>query len=282
MTRRHFLRAASGLFVPAIAGHAALPMRLSDPAFLGGRRRASSGGGEPTSPLDDPDLWGFWRSDEQLYYDPGAGDKIECVTYPDPDGWVDTSPTAREMDIAASCLGPVYNASGPNGKPSVDFNINQTPMNTSGLVTISQPYTVFVLGYVDDLIGSNRYIMDSEDGGGAKGALLTQDGTGVTMYSGSFGPTLTPLPLDEWMILTMIFDGASSSIGRNNDAVQTGNPGTTGCTAFGFNGWGGSPGLGSTQVQFRLAAVIVTDVHSSSEWIANHKAWLAWFGGLTI
>lgn len=57
--RRAFLKTAAGVLVPSIMGRAAIPMGLSDTAFLGRRRPA----GSITTPDSIPGLIAWWKAD---------------------------------------------------------------------------------------------------------------------------------------------------------------------------------------------------------------------------
>lgn len=247
------------------------------------RRRAAAGGGEPTSPLDDPDIWGFWRSDQNVHYDPGTSNRIKGTSYGAPIGWHDTTVNDRIMNPPVSENGAVYVAGDVNGNPSISFVSGTSRLYGNGAVTISQPYSVFLLMKIGSDQGF-RIFMDSMDAAGNKGALYCDfsDSALLQMYTGGFGPQVAIPTYNTWFVLSSIWDGSSSSLQINNGTPNTTSGlGGTGATGLGLNGWGGGSDI-YMHPDWKVAAMIVTDVHADSTWIANHKAWLAWYGGLTI
>lgn len=276
MRRRTFLKTAAGLFIPAIVGQAAIPSQRRVVAS------APATGGEPVSPLDDPDIWGFWRSDTTVYYDAGDNNKIEGPSYPAPTGWHDTTPNDRVLQPNVSENGARVVLADVNGNPSISFVATSNHLFGNGLVTLAQPYSVFLLLRIGSDQGF-RIFLDSQDGAGNKGALycdFTDNGL-LQMYTGAFGPQVSIPSYGTWFIISSIWDGSgNSSLQINNGTADTTSGlGTTGATGLGLNGWGGGD---FRHPDWKVAAMIVTDVHSDATWIGNHKAWLAWYGGVTL
>lgn len=242
--------------------------------FIPRRRRAA--GSSLVDPLDDPDIWAFWRSDMNVHYDSGNNNQIKGPTYSLPRGWHDTTSNDRFLQPTAAENGPQVQLNDVNGKPSILFNRTLNNLYSGASFTLAQPYTIFFGINVDD-IATNEYIID---GGAAQGALLTPVGNdNHTLYAGAYGPSIATVE-DTWKILTTIWDGASSSIEQNNDGPATGNPGTASATSWVVNGYGGNPAV--AKCIFKLAAIIITSVHSDSTWVTNHKNWLADYMGLSI
>lgn len=231
--------------------------------------RAAAGGGEPPQPTGDANLWGWFRSDTGISDNGGVVNR-------GPGGicWDDQSGNGYHFQ---ENLGdePGYTASGPNGKPAIVWADGTSKAMRSNTGSRSQPHSMFAL--VKPVAWTNnRYIWD----GSSNFSALIQNGStpNVQPYAGNFGPAVA-LTVGSWQIITVIYDGASSVIQINNDTEQTGNFGSINPGGILLGQYNGG---GSNSAAFELAALIQTSVHADNTARALHKAWLAWYGGLTI
>jgi hypothetical protein len=252
--------------------------------------RPPAGGGEPISPLDDPDIWLFTRSDTGVTTESTEGDGLNHLAQ-----WDNLAfgvGHASHMTNTITKNGPIVDLNALNGHP-VMRGLRTSPSNCvirSVGVTIFQPYTVYLLVKVTNNTSTvGQIIWDSVNGNGYRGVLHmnTQNSNELRMYSGGGVPDITcpnsDLAFGNWGIYTAVFDDASSSLTVNNGTpVTCALGGTLSCPDPGINPACGNAYGMDYVAECSYAAVIVSSVHSSSTWLANHKAWLAWYGGLTI
>lgn len=243
---------------------------FNDPAFLTQRRATAL-----VIPSDDVNLWAWFTADY------GVGHSVSQVNV-GAGAWLDRSINARNLNVSAS-MQPAYSSTlGPGGTPVIYFAPATTrnlfmPASVTGL---AQPFAVFLLINQSDCT-NNNYLMDGVAAGASAAIIQNTTSPKVRPYAGSFGPLTGGLVLNEWHILTVIFNGASCITQVDNQTQFTGDCGNA--TPPGriiVGNWGG--GGASSSAGFLIAALIVRTGVPDAATRTLHKNWLAAYGGLTI
>jgi hypothetical protein len=146
--------------------------------------------------------------------------------------WADSSPNGYDLAQGTGSLQPLYQTNEVNGLACLEFDgTDDYLVNTAAAFDVAQPFTVYQV-LKQRTWTDTDWIWDSNT---ASEAGLLQLGTtpGVQIWAGSsFVATNSHLTLDTWAVVTVIFNGASSSVrvdhATANRTPTTGNPGTTG------------------------------------------------------
>ena len=220
-------------------------------------------------PTDDPNLFSWHSSDSNL-----ANDGINVAS--GSNAWVDRSGHAHNFG-ADPGFTPAYTASGPNGKPAIVWT-DGSDKYFAYIATKPQPFTLFALVKTVTWNG-NRYFWDGS-ASGASAALIQNSSTPLAQaYAGLFGPLIT-MPLGRWIIVTIIYDGASSIVQIDNNIEIAASLGTNVAGGVWLGNYSGATGPNSPG--FQLAALIVTNNHADATARTLHKTWLADYGGVTL
>lgn len=232
---------------------------------------------EPAAPSTVAGNYAYYRSDMGM---PNDGVTLTGTSHPSPSAWVNQSDPSGLTDYEAlSGRQPGYTAAGPNGKPAIVWadGTDKWIGHDNPVGFPSAPFAYFIL--VRALAWTNnRYIWSSANTGHS---MMLQNGSTpiIQPFSGAFGTGIA-LPIGDWVILTAIYNGASSVLQINNDAQVATNPGANNTPIATV--LGNFDLLGSNSANFELAAMIIhTGVPDAAARTA-YKTWLAWYGGLTI
>ncbi len=117
------------------------------------------------------------------------------------------------------------------------------------------------------------------DGGAALAQLYQQTSSPrVTMWSSGNGPTTTELILGENHVVTEVFNGASSKIAVDNNAYNTGNPGTL--NPGGLTIGASRVGSSAAGIQY-FGGLVINRVLTDPE-IALARKWAGALAGLSL
>jgi len=250
-------------------------------------------GDEPESPLTDPGLFAFYKSNAGLTDDGTGSHLIETA-----DCWLDQSGHGRHL----SCSGLAATQrvlNDVNGKDSIYFGFGLGPggggVNSfsylfmqTGTLNLTQPFSLYMLWKPNawSPAGAFRIIVDGYPSGNHQKAFIAQDvpfGTGkIASYAGSNWSTSYLEPATgTWGITTQINDGASS-VGQLNNTTEVvtladigaGNPGGL---MFGNES---SSATAGNNMEMNVAAIIVSSGHNDSTQRAKHTAWLTHYGAI--
>lgn len=232
-----------------------------------------SGSGELPTPDTIAGNYAFYRSDLGL---PNDGSTLTGTTQ----AWVNQSDNSGLTDFES--LGgrqPGYTAAGPNGKPAIvwadatDKWIGHD--NPPGFP--SAPFAYFVL--IKALAWTaNRYLWSSANTGHS---MMLQNGSTPTIqpFSGAFGNGLS-LTLNQWKIVTAIYNGASSVMQLDNDAEVASDPGANNTPIATV--LGNFDLIAANSANFQLAAMVIHTGVPDAATRTAYKDWLAWYGGITL
>lgn len=114
-----------------------------------------------------------------------------------------------------------------NGLPAVDFFGSGTLGWETGSFTVNQPATKFVIGHSNTTLANQVWSRSINDAARHQVYYDIANGGEGRMFSGSalINAVTTGLLNSTWLMYAM-FNGGSSQIGINGDAVTTGNAGT--------------------------------------------------------
>lgn len=288
MRRRAFIKAASGLFVPAVLGRAAVPLSLSDPAFVG---RHHPSGSSVTPPTADPNLFAWFSTDTNCtisdngtiqYFATGANRWITrggSWTY---DGINNGFFGANCGDVVKMYAGKYTSSGLPSGVPAFHIDTGSSPagaLGTSGAFSINQPVSIYMLARFDSW-ADGHFAIDL--GNNHNEIAQRTSSPNIALYAGSSVTALTSCSLNTWHVLTAVYNGASSSLQVDNLTAATGNPGTGGSSGGATLGvYSGSCTSANTMVG-DIAAVILSAAANNATIQAIHKNWLANYGGISI
>lgn len=124
---------------------------------------------------------------------------------------------------------PIYKVSIINGRPVVRFDGTDDYLATAAFASaLVQPTSIFIIGSMANAEGDTAYFYDGIAVGSRNGFLsdIEQAPDGPYLFAGlDFKPTAT-LPKNEFIILSVLFNGASTEVYKNGASWGTGNPGT--------------------------------------------------------
>lgn len=136
--------------------------------------------------------------------------------------------SGNNYHVTEATNAPIYKAAIQNGLSVVRYDgTNDRLRHSAG--TMSQPYTVFIVGRADTG-GSNKAFFD-----GATNRSEIYYGVANTRLSVHAGATLQSSPAQApgaWHYFTITFNGASSVIRQDGAQVAAGNAGTQSITGF--------------------------------------------------
>jgi hypothetical protein len=166
--------------------------------------------------------------------------------------WADQSGNARHLTPGSS---PTLASSVINGQPALSFT-EGNKLEVSGGVSVTSPFSYVVIAYSTTDISTRSTTIISSYDTSFNGQLYLGDGNRVQMYNdGNWISSFIDTPVtNNWLKIYNIFDGASSSMYVNNDALnpQTGTMATTG-----FSGWSvGGPFYGGDFAGY-IAEIII-------------------------
>jgi len=160
-----------------------------------------------------------------------------------------------------------------NGNPigngnAIDFNGTMNRMRLTGGFTFAQPETIYLVARWDSWT-INDTMIDGEVVNAL--ALIQHDATPkMRLFAGSFAADNTDLAVGNWGIISVVFNGANSSIRVNNNTETTGNPGSINANGLTL----GSRRNGSSYGAFRICRLIGYDTtaHTDAEQDQNITA----------
>lgn len=148
--------------------------------------------------------------------------------------WTDSSGLGNTPTQATAAAKPTHRTNILNGLPVERFDGGD---RLTASFTLAQPVTVFVAG---KRTGTGAQQFTDGAPGGGRMAVYYNNATGLlTIYAGGPGPIGGPALDTAWHILTVIFNGASSSMRIDGGTATTASPGTAspgGITVGSFNG----------------------------------------------
>jgi len=209
--------------------------------------RGRAGNATPFSPAQFSGLVAWYRADKGITIGAGVS------------AWADQSGTGdanKNMAQATGSRQPTFNASDAayNGKSTLSLASASVQFLASNAwtVSLSQPFTVFVVGNDDGSINEQLYF-DAQQGAAQESTIFNLDGTTYHMLNGA--PSINGSAISNAKrVLGGIFNGASSSLFNNaKTAVATGTVGAfnlTGLTA-------GASLAASVSLNGKLAELIV-------------------------
>lgn len=181
--------------------------------------KGTSSSGTPELLPNDPTI----SSSLQLWF------KADAITASDGDAvptWNDSSGNSRNATQATPAKQPIYKSGVLNGKPVVRFNTTSDTSLGTAAVTLTQPYTIFMVAINNGDVSAFATPLSLEKTAGVTGALNYTGASGTTanLYAGANLPyTLNPAA---WNIYDTVFSGATSKVAINGATDVTGNAGT--------------------------------------------------------
>ena len=194
---------------------------------------------------------------------------------------LDKSGNSRTLLQATANNQPAWTPSAINGKYAADFNGTTHRLRAS--FTLSQPFTLFVVGRFNGTNPSSNQTMADGFAGGNRARVFWSGAaaTAIGMNGGS-GLSLPTSPAANTLanaVYESVFDGASSFFGWNGSPTVTGNAGTAvpdGITLGSFGG--GTTAFG----QVTVANVLVYGAALSAVQRSTIRRWLASLYALTV
>lgn len=165
---------------------------------------------------------------------------------------------------------------GPNGRDALDFALNAGTVTNVSQSALGLGATVSIYTVVQ-MPASSHYICDAFSGdlrviGANVGA------TAVTMYAGSSGPQITAPAVGTWMVVSCIFNGASSKGDINGGTAATGNVGAGSNAGHTLGSRAG--GTATTGLEKLWARQLIYTAAHSDATRADIGAYLKWWAGL--
>lgn len=188
--------------------------------------------------------------------------------------WSDSS--GNNYHLTNSAHYPTMQTNVPTGLQSATF-INTGDSLSNLAITVAQPLTVIVLANHYD--GSVNYpaLFDSATGGDMTVYLKSTGELPVIAAATAVEGTIA-IPVNEWIVFTATFNGASSSLRTNMSAAITGDPGANGLAGIVLGNLSG----GNVATRWRIAEVLIyntavssNDVVSLEQYITN-KFSISW------
>lgn len=134
--------------------------------------------------------------------------------------WDDESGNGYNATQSTGSAKPTYKTGQQNGLPAVQFDGGDTL--TTAAVTLSQPYTIFVV--CSETSGSTNQNIIADKTNIEATVFITSNN--LSLYAGS---TISQSGgSSAWLVGAAIGNGASSNVFRNGSSVASGNPGTQG------------------------------------------------------
>ena len=174
---------------------------------------------DPATVLDVPTV--------EAWHDPAQGVTLNGS---DMSGWYDMTGNGYNFSqaTAANQYTPVDSNVNLNSKPSINCPGVTEYMTTATFTAISQP--VLYIQAIDlNAAGNNTYIQDGIASGNRHAIFF--NGTGLSFYAGTVMNTSTALTTDK-VILSVLFNGASTEWWLNGVSQGTGNAGTNTITGW--------------------------------------------------
>jgi hypothetical protein len=141
--------------------------------------------------------------------------------------WADQSGNARNATQATGSLQPAYKAAIQNGLPILRWSGSfGTNLGVSFGATLSQPTTMFLVFSATGRALNPKGLIDGDGVGGRNAlAFFASDETmgqyaGTTILTGAAQTIPTG-----FMVMSALFNGASSQVWKNGTSYLTGNPG---------------------------------------------------------
>lgn len=182
--------------------------------------------------------------------------------------WNDLSGNGNHLVQAVGAKQPALTAAAINGLPALTFDGVDDFMQKA--FTLSQPETVFIVAKM------NSWTLDDQliDGAGASDSMLIQQQGGASpslrIYAGAFvGPT-TALAVGTFGLISVKYNGASSSIQVNSGPTISGNAGAA--NGGGFTLAAGMAGVFCANIS--AAFVVLTADSVSAPDVALLKAYV--------
>lgn len=134
--------------------------------------------------------------------------------------WADLSGNGYHLLQASAGKQPVYSGSGTTSK--ITFNGSSQTLQAS--FTLTQPTTVYFIAKQVTWPGGTRYLFD---GAVANNMIVYQNTASpkIAMYAGGVVGDNSGATIGTMVVITAVFNGASSSLSVNNNTKTTGNAG---------------------------------------------------------
>ena len=194
---------------------------------------------------------------------------------------LDKSGNSRTLLQATANNQPTWTPSAINGKYAADFNGTTNRLRAS--FTLSQPFTLFVVGRFNGTNPSSNQTMIDGFAGGNRARVFWYDSlaTSLSMNGGS-GLSLPTSPAADALanaVYESVLDGASSFFGWNGSPTVTGNAGTAAPDGITI----GAFGTGNTAFgQVTVANVLLYGAALSAAQRSTIRRWLASLYALTV
>lgn len=151
--------------------------------------------------------------------------------------WYDQSGNGRNLTQATSGAQPrIVNAGVVDtlgGVPALICDAVDDFMTATTWGTIAQPFSRNTVVRMAASLSGSTHVMNTATGA-PNVADFTNNGTTLTAFAGSVGPSTT-VSANERMVYTSIYDGASSVVAKNGILSATGDPGSSSTAGFSIN-----------------------------------------------
>jgi hypothetical protein len=171
--------------------------------------------------------------------------------------WADQSGSNNHYLQGTASRQPTVLASALNGQPAVRFDGSDDLMSCAGFA-LSQPYTVVAVAAMRRNVGGMITW-------GGLNVYLYHPSNGWRIYGGTSQIDTAIAPYDNYYIVAGMFNGASSSIFKNNDAAVTGSIGTDGFSGATIGNYFTGADLYCEQLDL-AELLIYSKALSASEW----------------
>lgn len=192
--------------------------------------------------------------------------------------WNDSSGSSQHVTNTSS-YGPILLTNVIGSKSAAGFIYAGSSLSNS-VLTIPQPFTVFVLAYLQSGSSSSPPLFDSGTGATHKPVLyflstserLVQDaGTSVT--------NANAVPVGQWILYSSVWNGANSYVRTNASVAISGNVGTMGITNIVIGNLNGGARTPSTYVAEVIAytnALSTNEIISIEKYVTNKFGIALW------
>jgi len=137
--------------------------------------------------------------------------------------WADSSGNGNTLTQASGVNRPIYKTNIKNSLPAVLFGASQYMDSAAFGVALAQPGTVIIAAKAPAEVTVSHQAFSGQTGTARWVIYLVSDAYHLFASSDIAGDTAT---IDEWVILTSVVNGASSSLQKNTATAVTGNAGT--------------------------------------------------------